>query len=75
MLFALYKDSDSSIESYLILFAGSSLLWSSVIMMLFKYQSCGLETFVSEPEKSDQKIPLVESSEEKCLIKGEPILV
>lgn len=44
-------------------------------MMLFKYQSCGLENFVAEPEKNYQKIPLVESSEEKCLIKGEPILV
>lgn len=60
---------------YAFYLAGSALLWSSVIMMLFKYQSCGLESFVSEPEKNDLKIPLMDRSENDCLIKGEPILV
>lgn len=79
LLKRIVKRYDSRVHSFndpnSFLFPGSSLLWSSVIMMLFKYQSCGLENFVAEPEKNDQKIPLVESSEEKCLIKGEPILV
>lgn len=60
---------------FLSLSIGSALLWSSVIMMLFKYQSCGLENFVSEPEKNDLKIPLVDRSQNDCLMKGEPILV
>lgn len=60
---------------FLSLSIGSALLWSSVIMMLFKYQSCGLESFVSEPEKNDLKIPLVDRSQNDCLMKGEPILV
>ncbi|XP_021349826.1 monocarboxylate transporter 12-like isoform X1 [Mizuhopecten yessoensis] len=48
---------------YVFYLAGSCLLWSSIIMMLFKYQKCGYLTMGSEREdrhSHEQKVPLVD---------------
>ncbi|KAK3095672.1 hypothetical protein FSP39_017469 [Pinctada imbricata] len=64
---------------YAFYLAGSALLWSSIIMLLFKYQSCGLDSLVNN-NLNEQKQPLVngygeEHKDSKSLLGGEPILV
>ena len=38
---------------------GASLLWSSVIMLMFKYQQCGTDSYPEDQSIKEQKKPLV----------------
>lgn len=48
---------------YAFYLAGACLLWSSVIMLLFKYQQCGSD-FLEDNNKNEQKKPLVSRSKD-----------
>ncbi|VDI21340.1 monocarboxylate transporter 12-like isoform X2 [Mytilus galloprovincialis] len=44
---------------YAFYLAGASLLWSSVIMLMFKYQQCGTDSYPEDQSIKEQKKPLV----------------
>ncbi|KAK3594903.1 hypothetical protein CHS0354_020560 [Potamilus streckersoni] len=64
---------------YAFYLAGACLLWSSIIMLLFKLKRCGQLPATEKSLQSDQKIPLVDRKSEKQFkvktIEGENIFV
>ena len=48
-------------------YLGACLLWSAVIMILFKYQQCGPD-YPVEDHKNEQKKPLVNHDDIKSSI-------